>query len=218
DRRAVRLALRAGRRLRRSGPHTGLFLLLIRAVQIAVYIDDREGAAELLEETELLCRETGAEAQEALLLAHGLVHRDVQLAESATELTREREDLPCLLESCLAIARFAEDPRPWLREAHELATRCGASVLLERIRAVARERGVPAPRVRGRRGAQAVTEQRIIELIGEGLSNGQIALRLQVSEKTVENYLTRLFARTGCRSRVELAAVSLGGQLTREVL
>ncbi|MFD0775570.1 helix-turn-helix transcriptional regulator, partial [Streptomonospora algeriensis] len=80
------------------------------------------------------------------------------------------------------------------------------------------ERGVPAPRVRGRRGAQAVTEQRIIELIGEGLSNGQIALRLQVSEKTVENYLTRLFARTGCRSRVELAAVSLGGQLTREVL
>ncbi|KII00202.1 hypothetical protein LP52_02460 [Streptomonospora alba] len=214
-RRAVRLALRAGRRLRRSGPHVGLFLLLIRAVQIAVSIDDRHGAAELLEETELLCRETGTDTQEALLLARGLVHRDVELAESATELTREREDLPSLLDSCLAIARFAEDPRPWLREAHELATRCGASVLLEHIRAVARERGVPAPRVRGR-GAQAVTEQRIVELVGEGLTNGQIALRLQLSEKTVENHLTRLFARTGCRSRVELAAVSLGGRLTRD--
>ncbi|MZE79854.1 hypothetical protein GTY57_23605 [Streptomyces sp. SID5475] len=121
------------------------------------------------------------------------------------------------MDSCLVIARFAEDPRPWLREAHALATRCGASSLLERVRAVTRERGVPAPRARGRREALAATERRIIELIGEGLTNRQIALRLQVSEKTVENHLTRLFARTGCRSRVELAAASLGGRLTQAV-
>ncbi|MGY1496060.1 LuxR C-terminal-related transcriptional regulator [Streptomyces sp. QTS52] len=213
--RAVRLALLAGPRLRRAGLHAGLYFLLSRAVRIAVSSDAHEDAAELLAEIELLPQEDRADARESLLLARGLVRRDLGSARSATDLTRARGDLPALLESCLAIARFAEDPRPWLREAHTLATQCGASVLLERIRRATRERGVPAPRTRGRRDALAVTEQRIIELIGEGLTNRQIALRLQLSEKTVENYLTRLFARTGCRSRVELAAASLSGRLTR---
>ncbi|MFF9688503.1 LuxR C-terminal-related transcriptional regulator [Streptomyces sp. NPDC014623] len=215
DGQAVRMALLDGPRLRRAGLHTGLSFLLSRAVRIAVLSDDLEGAAELLAEIELLPREDRADVRESLLLARGLVDRDLGYARSATDLTRERGDLPALLESCLAVARFAEDPRPWLREAHTLAARCGASALLERLRVVTRERGVPAPRARGRRDALAVTEQRIIELIGEGLTNRQIALRLNLSEKTVENYLTRLFARTGCRSRVELAAASLSGRLTR---
>jgi DNA-binding CsgD family transcriptional regulator len=34
-----------------------------------------------------------------------------------------------------------------------------------------------------------------------------------VQEKTVEGNLTRLFAKTGCRSRVELAAASLSGRI-----
>ncbi|WP_345618376.1 LuxR C-terminal-related transcriptional regulator [Streptomyces ziwulingensis] len=215
DAEAVRVALLAGPRLRRAGLHAGLSSLLARAVRIAVLSDDHEGAAELLAEIELLPREDRADVRESLLLARGLVRRDLRYARSATDLTRERGDLPVLLESCLAVARFAEDPRPWLREAHTLATRCGASALLERVRVVTRERGVPAPRARGRRDALAVTEQRIIELIGEGLTNRQIALRLQLSEKTVENYLTRLFARTGYRSRVALAAASLSGRLPR---
>lgn len=217
DRRAAPLARRVSRQLRGAGLRAGLHLLLMRAVQIATFADDHDGAADLLEEIELLHREAGTDETESLMLARGLVHRDVQQARQATDLARDRGDLPSLLESCLVIARFAEDPRPWLREAHGLATQCGASSLLERVRAVTRERGVPAPRARGQREAPAVTEQRIIELIGEGLTNRQIALRLQVSEKTVENYLTRLFARTGCRSRVELAAASLGGRLTPAV-
>ncbi|MCC5033392.1 LuxR C-terminal-related transcriptional regulator [Streptomyces sp. WAC 00631] len=217
DRRAAPLARRVSRRQRAAGQRAGLHLLLMRAVRTAAFADDHDGAAGLLEEIELLRDETGTEAAESLFLARALVHRDVHEARLATDLTRERGDLPSLMDSCLVIARFAEDPRPWLREAHGLATRCGASSLLERVRAVTRERGVPAPRARGRREALAATERRIIELIGEGLTNRQIALRLQVSEKTVENHLTRLFARTGCRSRVELAAASLGGRLTQAV-
>lgn len=34
---------------------------------------------------------------------------------------------------------------------------------------------------------------------------------MRISEKTVESHLTRLFDRTGCRSRVELAAARLQG-------
>jgi DNA-binding CsgD family transcriptional regulator len=40
-------------------------------------------------------------------------------------------------------------------------------------------------------------------------------MHLGISEKTVENSLTRLFARTGLRSRVELAAATVGGDLLR---
>ncbi|GAA2931945.1 LuxR C-terminal-related transcriptional regulator [Kitasatospora cinereorecta] len=213
DQRVAPLAVQVSRRLREAGLHAGLHLLLMRAVQIASFADDHDGATALLDEFALLHRETGTDTTEGLVLARGLVHRDVRLARAATDLTRNRGDLPSLMDSCLVIARFAEDPRPWLREAHGLATRCGASSVMGRVRAVTRERGVPAPRARGQREALAATERRIIELIGEGLTNRQIALRLRASEKTVENYLTRLFARTGCRSRVELAAASLGGRL-----
>ncbi|MFG7942307.1 helix-turn-helix transcriptional regulator [Streptomyces cacaoi] len=214
DRQAVRMALLAGPRLRRAGLLASLSFLLSRAVRIAVLSNDQEGAAKLLAEIELLPHADHPDERESNLLARGLVHRDLDSARAATELMRERGGLPSLMESCLAIARFAEDPRPWLQEAHTLSTRCGASTLLESVRVVARERGVPAPRSRGRSDALAVTEQRVVELIGEGLTNRQIALRLRLSEKTVENYLTRLFTRTGCRSRVELAAASLSGRLT----
>jgi hypothetical protein len=217
DRRAAPLALRVSRRLRAAGLHEGLHLLLTRAIRVAAFVDDHDGAADLLAEIELLRPEAGPEAKESLLLARGLVRRDVRQARMATAMTKVRGDLPALLESYLVIARFAENPRPWLRDAHALATRCGAAALLERVRGVTRERGVPAPRAPGRREDPGVTERRVVELIGEGLTNRQIALRLQLSEKTVENYLTRLFARTGCRSRVELAAASLAGRLTPTV-
>ncbi|MFI6099905.1 LuxR C-terminal-related transcriptional regulator [Lentzea sp. NPDC051213] len=56
-------------------------------------------------------------------------------------------------------------------------------------------------------------ELRLVEQIRAGLTNRQIATAHRVSKKTVENHLTRLFARTGCRSRVELAVASLDGRL-----
>ncbi|CAL9576498.1 hypothetical protein SUDANB171_04924 [Streptomyces sp. enrichment culture] len=214
DRRAVRQARKFCRHLHRAGLRVGMDPLLMRAVGIAVYVDDHDSAAYLLEQTEQLHRDGGRTLMtESVHLARGLVRPDIVHARVATGLARDRGDKAALLDSCLVVARFAEDPRPWLREAHDVATQCGASVLLERIRAVTRERGVPAPRARGRRGPAAGTEAAIVELIGAGLTNRQIAQRLGISEKTVEHYLTRLFARTGCRSRVELAAASLGGRL-----
>ena len=55
---------------------------------------------------------------------------------------------------------------------------------------------------------------RIIDLVSGGHTNRRIATAVGVSEKTVESHLTRLLARTGCRSRVELAAARLEGRLT----
>jgi DNA-binding CsgD family transcriptional regulator len=72
---------------------------------------------------------------------------------------------------------------------------------------------VSVPRVRPAPEPLTAQELRLIDLIRAGHTNRQVALALRMSEKTVENHLTRLFARTGCRSRVELAAASLSGPL-----
>jgi DNA-binding NarL/FixJ family response regulator len=56
-------------------------------------------------------------------------------------------------------------------------------------------------------------ERRVIELVADGLSNPQIAEELHYSRKTVEVYLTRVYAKTGLRSRVELALAVERGEL-----
>ncbi|MGP4015001.1 helix-turn-helix transcriptional regulator [Saccharopolyspora sp. 5N708] len=59
----------------------------------------------------------------------------------------------------------------------------------------------------------STAETRLVDLISLGFTNRRIASEIGVSEKTVERYLTRLFAKTGCRSRVELVAASMEGRL-----
>ncbi|GAB2688181.1 hypothetical protein GCM10027271_59140 [Saccharopolyspora gloriosae] len=54
----------------------------------------------------------------------------------------------------------------------------------------------------------SAADGRLLGLISSGLTNRQIGSKLGLSEKTVENQLTRLFAKTGCRSRVELVTVA----------
>ncbi len=49
-------------------------------------------------------------------------------------------------------------------------------------------------------------ERRILELIGEGLTNRQIADRLYLAEKTVKNYVSNLLAKLGMSRRTEAAA------------
>jgi two-component system, NarL family, response regulator DevR len=51
-------------------------------------------------------------------------------------------------------------------------------------------------------------ERRIFELIGEGLSNRQIAEELYLAEKTVKNYVSNLLAKLGMDRRTEAAAMS----------
>jgi DNA-binding NarL/FixJ family response regulator len=49
-------------------------------------------------------------------------------------------------------------------------------------------------------------ERRILELIGEGLTNRQIGDRLFLAEKTVKNYVSGLFAKLGMQRRAQAAA------------
>jgi len=63
-------------------------------------------------------------------------------------------------------------------------------------------------RVSGRSGGGAVLspqEERILELIGEGLTNRQIGERLHLAEQTVKNYVSRLMSKLGFERRVQAA-------------
>src|SRR4030081_2804278 len=57
-------------------------------------------------------------------------------------------------------------------------------------------------------------ERRILELIGEGLTNRQIGERMFLAEKTVKNYVSNLFAKLHMSRRTQAAA--LAAQLKAE--
>jgi two-component system, NarL family, response regulator DevR len=48
-------------------------------------------------------------------------------------------------------------------------------------------------------------EQKILDLIGEGLTNRQIAERMFLAEKTVKNYVSSMLAKLGLTSRTQAA-------------
>ena len=59
-------------------------------------------------------------------------------------------------------------------------------------------------------------EKRILELIGEGLTNRQIGERLHLAEKTVKNYVSSLLAKLGMERRTQAAAYAARMAAERE--
>jgi hypothetical protein len=100
------------------------------------------------------------------------------------------------------------DPRQLLT-AYDLLD--GLRALLHRawLRNLMRDHDIAVP---GRRVATVENERLLAELVTEGLSNRQLATVLRASERSVEGRLSRLFSRTGYRSRVELATAMLTGE------
>jgi DNA-binding NarL/FixJ family response regulator len=52
-------------------------------------------------------------------------------------------------------------------------------------------------------------EGRVLEALGRGLSNRAIAADLVLSPRTVESHVSRLLAKSGCRTRTQLLLWSL---------
>jgi DNA-binding NarL/FixJ family response regulator len=56
-------------------------------------------------------------------------------------------------------------------------------------------------------------EREVLALVGQGLSNGEIASRLVISGKTVRNHITNIFAKLGVSERSEAIARARGAGL-----
>ncbi|MEU6785646.1 response regulator transcription factor [Nonomuraea angiospora] len=91
--------------------------------------------------------------------------------------------------------------------------------LASAVRAAAGGRTVLSPsvaaRLAGRRPAVPVLSERereVLELVAQGLTNGEIGRRLFIGEATVKTYLLRVFGKLGVSDRTSavLAALDLG--------
>lgn len=209
---AVHLAWRTYRRVRRAGTLAGVERLLLIALQIAMRSGDREMATALHEEIEqLYVRAPWRCARQVVLLGRGLIHRDPAAAAEGATVCRIRAHRPDLLWACRILAQFCDQPGPLIDQINTLAADpTGTFLLPTQLTAMMRRFGVPEPPPEG----FTTTELRMIDLIRTGHTNRQIAALLHLSVNTIENHLTQLFARTGYRSRGELAAASSDGRLT----
>jgi DNA-binding NarL/FixJ family response regulator len=111
------------------------------------------------------------------------------------------------LGTALRRARRDVDARPPLREALELARRCGAVGL---AKVAFDELAATGERVRRYTpiGVESLTpsQRRVSELAASGMTNRQIAQTLFLTVKTIESHLAAAYDTLGIRSRRQLAA------------
>lgn len=143
---------------------------------------------------------------------------DLKLPDgNGIELVRRlREEIPGV--RCVVLTSFDDD------EAVAAALGAGAAAFLLKtvrgteiadiVRAVAAGRNLLDERAIARRKAAhsdptdalTPTERKVLELIGDGLSNREIGDELGLAEKTVKNHVTGLLAKMGFRRRTQAAA------------
>ncbi len=87
----------------------------------------------------------------------------------------------------------------------------GAALEADRTAAFLRSMGVTART--GAKGVGTLTnrEQEVLALLGHGLSNPEIALRLHVSRKTASHHVSSVLSKLNLRNRAEAAAFAAGG-------
>ncbi|MGW1506745.1 helix-turn-helix transcriptional regulator [Streptomyces mirabilis] len=217
---AVAGAWRDLREARESGQLAGVEWLPLRVLWIGIVEDSPEVRRQALAELEALHEEMASPmTHESVLLGRGMAYHDADSALAAYRLVQERGDVYYRSHCCQVLAEAGEDPQPWLAEAtrilHSLGVGRPIGIML---RSAARRRNVSLPRHRATREELTEQDVRLIDMVSAGSTNRQIAAGLACSEKTVEQRLTRVFRRTGCRSRTELAAAWLDGSLARSGL
>jgi DNA-binding CsgD family transcriptional regulator len=163
------------------------------------------------EELALARRFGAARAIGIALRALGVVGDDVDRLREAVEVLAAS---PARLEHARALAdlgvalrhrrRIVEAREP-LRQALDLALRCGAAPLAEHARAELLIAGARPRRARVT-GADALTtnERRVAAMAADGRSNREIAQALYVSHKTVEKHLTAAYRKLGISAREQL--------------
>jgi DNA-binding NarL/FixJ family response regulator len=159
------------------------------------------------------CRAASAHAE--VLTARGEADRAVALALDAVAATDRMEATRDAVESrltagrALAAAGRREEAVAVLQRAAADSGRPGAMLYHDAAARELRRAGsrLSAETRRAARGTAELTERErdIAGLVSAGKSNKEVAASLFLSEKTIEHHLSRIYAKLGVRSRVELA-------------
>jgi two-component system response regulator DevR len=149
---------------------------------------------------------------------------DVRLPDgNGIELCRDlRSALPAL--RCLVLTSFADDEAltdaVFAGAAGYLLKQVLGADLVQAIQAVGAGRSLLDPKaadaalakLREPRADPTATlteqERRVLDLIGRGLTNRQIAGQMALAEKTVKNYVSNLLAKLGLQRRTQAAVLA----------
>lgn len=190
----------------------------------------RRGVRELLEaEADFVVVGEASTAAEALArvpaVRPDVAVLDVRLPDgNGVEVCRElKSTLPDL--ACLMLTSFADDEALFdaimAGAAGYVLKQIRGSDLVGAVRTVAHGGSLLDPKAAGAVMARmrapkapdplaglSEQERRILELIGEGLTNREIGQRLFLAEKTVKNYVSNLLAKLGFHRRTQVAVLA----------
>ncbi len=178
--------------------------------ELALERGDTADALQQLTELERIAEalRTGR-AELHVLLLRAMIKQDPSAGAACLALARDRGQPAELSFVIDRLVRHGAASPKLLPEAYRLLGDLDALLYRAWLRNVMREHDVAVP---GRQVTVAENERLLAVLVAEGLGNKQLALVLRTSDKSVEGRLSRLFARTGLRSRIELAAALLSGE------
>ena len=115
----------------------------------------------------------------------------------------------------LADAGQEEPLRQAMEELVRLGTRPLAAAVAHKLRELGVRRLPRRPRKTTAANPAGLTarELEVLALLGSGLRNADLAVRLHISEKTVDHHVSAILAKLGVRSRREAARVAAQRQL-----
>ena len=136
----------------------------------------------------------------------------LELAEEYAAAAEWWEERECRYDAAMALLQSADEVD--LRRAHEVFVELGAGPAAAIAAQKLRDLGVrglsrgPRPTTREDPAGLTRRERDVLELLAEGLTNGEIAERLVISEKTVGHHVSAILGKLGVRSRYEAAKVA----------
>lgn len=194
--------------LLRGAPPRFRHLLLVRAAEAEIVLGRTARARDHLRQVvpdRTLSPATSLTAIDALRLL-GSLDGDEDLLAAAHAASLERQASFLQATTLLSLAGVRTDAEALLREAYERFHELGADPWRRRCAAELRARGHKVPRHRTPRPTGLTdVELQVARLVQLGRQNREIAAALSLSVKTVEAYLTRIYAKLECSSRLELA-------------
>jgi DNA-binding NarL/FixJ family response regulator len=195
--------------------------LLALLVDVRLAAGDLDGAHEAAEalaacadahDTDYLCA-LAALAQGQVCLATNAGDACACLRDALAGFGRAQLPME-LARARLAFARALADAQPAVavaeaKAALEAFEELRAARDADAAAAMLRTLGARIAPAKRRRGVLSQREEQVLDLLGHGLSNPEIAERLFISRKTVEHHVGSILTKLGLRSRAEAAAYAV---------
>jgi DNA-binding CsgD family transcriptional regulator len=196
-----------------------------KRAELLAELADLLAASDRLDDARAVAEEVEAEARAqsrydwplAALRLRAELWEDIEAARAYSDLAEAEQIEFEEARAALVLGTLDVDRQDTLTRAYKAFDALDAGPWRRRAATELRTRGLKVPRPArrgGDGGALTDTEARLVRLVRDGLTNRQIATAMHYSPKTVEVYLSRIYAKTRCASRVELVRALESGSVS----